>query len=134
MGLCGLSLLEAGDSAVVTASQSRRISLEAIDSGPFESGLQCYMSVGEIIKIIGDNIQIICATSDDAFATVKTTVGAWRRGAGDITPDLALTAFEACLCRPLPRDLLLGKANRLLLGVIHPDPGLGERSTFGGKW
>lgn len=39
MGLGGLSLLEAGDSAVVTASQSRRRSLEAIDEGPFDSGL-----------------------------------------------------------------------------------------------
>ena len=49
MGVGGLSLLEVGDIADATASQSRRMSFEAIDSGPLEIGLQHYML--EIIKI-----------------------------------------------------------------------------------
>lgn len=49
MGVGGLSLLEVGDVADATASQSRRMSFEAIDSGPLEIGLQHYML--EIIKI-----------------------------------------------------------------------------------
>jgi hypothetical protein len=66
-----------------------------------------------------DNIQSISATSDDAFAAVKSTVCTRRRRAGDITPDLSLATFKTRLCRALPRDRLLGEANRLL-SVVHP--------------
>lgn len=66
-----------------------------------------------------DNIQGISTTSNDAFTAVKSTVGTRRRGASDITPDLSLATFKTRLCRALPRDRLLGEANRLL-SVVHP--------------
>jgi hypothetical protein len=50
MGVAGLSLLEVGDAADATASQSRRMSFEAIDSGPLEIGLQKHMLVMKIIE------------------------------------------------------------------------------------
>lgn len=133
IGLCGLSRLEEGDVVdAATASQSRRISLETMDEDRLGIGLRQDRSVNRRCYR-QDDIQGICATSDDTFSAVESTVGTGRGSASDITPNLPLATFETRLSRSLPRNRLLGEADRLL-SIIHPGKAEQKRRQSKERW